>query len=150
MLVALFRASFAPRQALVAGGAGALVGAGTALRNLAVALVPLALVVALFGIAWWYATGQEAEVAAAPAGLQQLGAPAPAAAPAPEPSGAGSFYLWYGLVAAAAALMLIRYYARMSAERFEVLKLMSSSMLPLGILYRHGAGGHPVRDHHGD
>ena len=35
---------------------------------------------------------------------------------------------------AAAALVLIRYYARMTAERLEVLKLLSSSMLPLGIL----------------
>src|SRR6202011_4566989 len=41
---------------------------------------------------------------------------------------------WFGLCAVAGTLMLVRYYWRMDADRFEVLKLLTSSVMPLGIL----------------
>ena len=44
------------------------------------------------------------------------------------------FYLWFGIIAAICVLLQIRYYARLDADRLEVIKLLSSSIMPLGIL----------------
>jgi TRAP-type mannitol/chloroaromatic compound transport system permease large subunit len=57
------------------------------------------------------------------------------APPAPSELGpAASFYWWFWSIAAVMALVLVRYYWRMTAERFEVVKLLTSSVMPLGIL----------------
>ena len=47
---------------------------------------------------------------------------------------ATGFYITFGLIAALAAVMLVRYYRNMTAERLEVVKLLISSVMPLGIL----------------
>ena len=61
--------------------------------------------------------------------LLREGPAAPAeAGPPPE------FYTWFWIAAAATALMLIWYYWIMDAELFELLKLLTSSVMPLGIL----------------
>ncbi len=44
------------------------------------------------------------------------------------------FYLWYSIIGALMVLMTLRYYWRMEAEQFEVLRLLVSSVMPLGIL----------------
>jgi len=70
-------------------------------------------------------------------GLEELGSPellkegpaAPAeSGPAPE------FYTWFWISAAAVSLLLAYYYWKLEAEQFEVLKLLTSSVMPLGIL----------------
>jgi TRAP-type mannitol/chloroaromatic compound transport system permease large subunit len=72
-----------------------------------------------------------------PEALQQMGsaelrkqiAAAPAeAGPPPE------FYTYFAITAAIFALMLLYYYWTMEAEQFEVLLLLISSVMPLGIL----------------
>jgi TRAP-type mannitol/chloroaromatic compound transport system permease large subunit len=72
-----------------------------------------------------------------PEGLQQMGNPdllkdiaqAPAElGPPPE------FYTWFWIIAAIFAAVLLYYYATMEAEQFEVLRLLISSVMPLGIL----------------
>jgi TRAP-type mannitol/chloroaromatic compound transport system permease large subunit len=77
------------------------------------------------------------EEAKEPEGLQEMGTPelleqgtaAPAeAGPPPE------FYLYFWLVVAATALVLAWYYWKLEAESFELLKLLISSVMPLGIL----------------
>jgi TRAP-type mannitol/chloroaromatic compound transport system permease large subunit len=61
--------------------------------------------------------------------LLREGPAAPAeAGPPPE------FYTWFWIAVAATALMLIWYYWIMDAELFELLKLLTSSVMPLGIL----------------
>jgi TRAP-type mannitol/chloroaromatic compound transport system permease large subunit len=58
--------------------------------------------------------------------------PAPAA-----PSEAGppsAFYAWYWAIAALLGLVIARYYSRMDGDRLEVVKLLTSSVMPLGIL----------------
>ena len=61
--------------------------------------------------------------------LLREGPAAPAeAGPPPE------FYTWFWIAAAATALMLIWYCWIMDAELFELLKLLTSSVMPLGIL----------------
>jgi len=45
-----------------------------------------------------------------------------------------AFYLGFGLTCAATLLLLARYYWRMDAEQFEILRMLVSSVMPLGIL----------------
>jgi TRAP-type mannitol/chloroaromatic compound transport system permease large subunit len=68
--------------------------------------------------------------------LQQLGSPGLTPAPA-APSEAGppsAFYAWYWAIAALLGLVIARYYSRMDGDRLEVVKLLTSSVMPLGIL----------------
>ena len=79
---------------------------------------------------------QQVVAEAAPEALQQLGSPGLTPAPA-APSEAGppsGFYMWFWAIAALAGLVLARYYARMDGDRLEVVKLLTSSVMPLGIL----------------
>ncbi len=76
--------------------------------------------------------GAEARPAdAAGGGLQQLGEPtsAPRAEPVPD-----AFYSGFWLTCAAVLALLAVYYWRMDAEQFEILRMLVSSVLPLGIL----------------
>jgi len=61
--------------------------------------------------------------------LLKQGPAAPAeSGPAPE------FYTWFWISVAATTLLFVWYYAIMNAEIFELLKLLASSVMPLGIL----------------
>ena len=68
--------------------------------------------------------------------MQQLGTPGLGSGPATpaEQGPSASFYLWFALCALAGAAMIVRYYSKMDAERFEIVKLLTSSVMPLGIL----------------
>jgi len=104
--------------------------------QLCYALVPFVVVAGTLWLVWWYVVIHQQVVAAAPVeGLQQLGSavPTPEASPAEQGPGA-SFYYWFFGIAAACALLQIRYYKNMDAERLEVVKLLTSSTAPLGIL----------------
>jgi TRAP-type mannitol/chloroaromatic compound transport system permease large subunit len=72
-----------------------------------------------------------------PEGLQQMGSPELAeqaqAAPA-ELGPPAQFYTWFWIAVAGFALLLIYYYWIMEAEQFEVLRLLISSVMPLGLL----------------
>jgi len=75
-------------------------------------------------------SGNEPEV------LQQMGDPelqktGPSQAELGPPS---QFYTWFAIACAGFALLLLYYYWRMEAEQFEVLRLLVSSVMPLGIL----------------
>jgi TRAP-type mannitol/chloroaromatic compound transport system permease large subunit len=61
--------------------------------------------------------------------LRGLGPSAPAEAGPPD-----QFYFWFWIVVAATAALLAWYYWMMEAELFELLKLLTSSVMPLGIL----------------
>ena len=107
------------------------------LKNLAASLVPFILVAGTLWLVWWYVViHQQAAVEAAVSGVQQLGTPglSPKAATPAEQGPAQSFYLWFGGIVALCALMMMRYYARLDADRLEVIKLLTSSVMPLGIL----------------
>jgi TRAP-type mannitol/chloroaromatic compound transport system permease large subunit len=71
-----------------------------------------------------------------PEGVEQVGIPemvtheaAPVEAGPPT-----AFYAWFWIVVAATALVLLWYYWKLEAEAFELLKLLISSVMPLGIL----------------
>jgi TRAP-type mannitol/chloroaromatic compound transport system permease large subunit len=107
------------------------------LKNLAAALVPFILVAGTLATVWWYVViHQQVAAAEAVSGLEQLGTPGlsgPAASPAEQGPPQG-FYIWFGIIAALCAIWQIRYYIRLDAERLEVIKLLTSSVMPLGIL----------------
>ncbi|MEO6382463.1 MAG: TRAP transporter large permease subunit [Nitrobacter sp.] len=83
------------------------------------------------------AATSSAEQESAPEPLQQMGnAPlqnSRTAAPAEE-GPPEHFYLYFGFIAAVLLLLLFYYYWIMEAEQFEVLRLLISSVMPLGIL----------------
>jgi TRAP-type mannitol/chloroaromatic compound transport system permease large subunit len=136
MLVGIVSALLSPARASTIVAEGQPINYWTLLKNFAMAMVPLALTAATLGIGWWYVViHQQRGVEEAPEALQPLGAPTAAPAPLPADTGpAAEFYLWFWIVAAAMTLVLIRYYARMDADRFEVLKRLTASVMPLGIL----------------
>ncbi len=69
--------------------------------------------------------------------LQEMGNPDLVKDGATPPSELGpppEFYYYYWAIVAFTALMLLYYYWRMGAEQFELMKLLISSVMPLGIL----------------
>ncbi|TMJ67942.1 MAG: TRAP transporter large permease subunit, partial [Alphaproteobacteria bacterium] len=107
------------------------------LKNLCAALVPLILVAGTLWLVWWYVViHQQVAVEAAVSGVEQLGTPglSPKASTPAEQGPAAAFYLWFAGIAAVCALIMVRYYSRLNADRLEVIKLLTSSVMPLGIL----------------
>jgi len=71
------------------------------------------------------------------AGIEQLGTPELLQEGPAAPAEAGppaQFFTWFWICVALGAAMLAYYYWTLGAEQFEILKLLSSSTLPLGIL----------------
>ena len=139
MLLALSQALLSPSRAGKIEIDGRPINYWTLVKNFVLALVPFLLIaLTLWGI-WWYVVIHQqaaAEATVAPA-VQQLGSPdLSAKGPAtPAELGPGAeFYFWFWLCAVAGAAVLVRYYWRMDSARFEVLKLVTSSVMPLGIL----------------
>jgi len=107
------------------------------LTNLIAALVPFMLVAGTLWLTWWYVViHQQAAPEAVVTGVQQLGTPDLVKGPATaaELGPPEGFYLYFGIIAAICALWQLRYYWRLDADRLEVIKLLSTSIMPLGIL----------------
>jgi TRAP-type mannitol/chloroaromatic compound transport system permease large subunit len=137
VLIALVSALFSPSRALsIETGQGRL-SYWMLLKNLAAALVPFVLVGGTLWLVWWYVViHQQVAVEAAVEGLQQLGTPSlgPASATPAEKGPPQGFYMWFAAIAVVCAVMMIRYYSRLDVARLEVIKLLTSSTMPLGIL----------------
>jgi TRAP-type mannitol/chloroaromatic compound transport system permease large subunit len=137
VLVGLLTALVSPSRAMALDTGQGRVNYGLLLKNFAAALVPFTLVAGTLALAWWYVViHPQSGPAEVFSGLEQLGTPglsAPAASPA-EQGPSKSFYLWFGIIAAICALLQIRYYMRLDADRLEVIKLLTSSVMPLGLL----------------
>ncbi len=136
LFVALSRAMISPAAAKQLVVDGKPMGYGGIVKNFAISLVPFLLSVVTLGTIWWYVViHQQAGASEAVEGLQQLGS----AASAPEPSAAqlgppAEFYVGFAIAALLLAAWSLRSYLRMDGERFEVLRLLTSSVMPLGIL----------------
>jgi TRAP-type mannitol/chloroaromatic compound transport system permease large subunit len=137
IFVALVKALFSPaRAAAIETGQGRF-NYWMLLKNFAAALVPFVIVAGTLWLVWWYVViHQQVEAATAVEGLQQLGTPGlgsgpPTAAEQGPPQG---FYWWFGGIALVCLALQVRYYARLDADRLEVIKLLTSSVMPLGIL----------------
>jgi len=142
MLVALGKALFAPGKAPGLQDDGKPLNYLRVIKNFLIALVPFLLTAGTLYGTWWYVViHQQAGAEAVVEGLQPLGGglqPLGSAANAPPPpvdkGPPQAFYIGFGITAVVMTFFTIRYYLRMTAERFEVLKLLTSSVMPLGIL----------------
>jgi len=136
-LVALLKALGSPSQATSIETGKGPVTYWTLVVNLVAALVPFILVGGTLWLTWWYVViHQQAAPEVAVQGLQQLGTPGLAKGPATaaELGPPQGFYMWFGIIAVICALWQLRYYWRLDFDRLEVIKLLSTSIMPLGIL----------------
>ena len=134
VLVSLVKALFAPARASGIDADGKPLGYRGILSNFGVALVPFVLAVVVFGGTWWYVVIHKKSIEAPEvAGLQPLGGAAVQAQAADETTST-AFYIWFAGLALLTLVAVVRYYWRMDAARFTVLKLLSASVMPLGIL----------------
>jgi TRAP-type mannitol/chloroaromatic compound transport system permease large subunit len=137
MLVALAQALLFPAKAKQIEAEGRRLGRWALLKDFIIALVPFMLTAGTLALVWWYVViHQQAAAEAAVSGVQQLGTPGLESGPA-TPAEQGppeGFYYWFAACCLAGAVMMVRYYSRIDADRFEVLKLLTSSVMPLGIL----------------
>jgi TRAP-type mannitol/chloroaromatic compound transport system permease large subunit len=139
LLMALLKAMFAPSPARkMKDDKGRPLSWPLVALNFLTATGPFLMTAATFAGIWWYVVihQKSIEEAANPSGVQQLGTPGvtiqgPSEAELGTPD---SFYWWFWGSAVFFALVLVRYYWRMDAARFVVLKLLTSSVMPLGIL----------------
>ena len=99
-------------------------------------LVPFILTAGTLALVWWYVVIHPQVVAdVVPEGLEQLGSMASSAPAAPADLGPPrAFYIWFGVIVAICAFMQVRYYLRLDADRLMVIKLLTTSIMPLGLL----------------
>jgi TRAP-type mannitol/chloroaromatic compound transport system permease large subunit len=142
VFVGLARALLTPGKARAIDMGGRRVGYGMLLKNFIASLIPFMLVAGTLALTWWYVViHQQAEADASVAGVQSLGLQ-PLGSPelgakGPSPAELGpsaAFYWWFWGICAVLAVMLLRYYRKLDADRLEVIKLLASSVMPLGIL----------------
>jgi TRAP-type mannitol/chloroaromatic compound transport system permease large subunit len=109
----------------------------TLLKNFGYSLVPFAIVGGTLLLTWWYVViHPQVGPETAYEGVQQLGTPG-LAPKAPSPADLGppqAFYWWFGAIVLVCLFFQARYYSRLTAERLEVIKLLSTSIMPLGLL----------------
>ena len=137
ILISLIKGLLSPGKARQIDVEGRPVSYGMLLTNFGYALVPFVIVAGTMATVWWYVViHQQAAIELAVTGVQQLGTPELSKSEAtPAELGPGlQFYLWFWGVTAFLALMQVRYYWKFNAERLSIVKLVSSSTMPLGIL----------------
>ncbi|MGF6427808.1 MULTISPECIES: TRAP transporter large permease [Bradyrhizobium] len=137
LFVGLFKALLSPAKAKTLRIDGKPMGYGAIAQNFLISLVPFLMTAAALGTVWWYVVLHQQAGAASGAveGLQQLGSPVEPKELSPAEKGPDTqFYIWFAISAAVLAAWTARSYLRMDGERFEVLKLLTSSVMPLGIL----------------
>src|SRR5690349_18880590 len=137
VFVGLLQALASPSRAMAIRDGDRPVTYWMLVKNFIAALVPFVLVAGTLWLVWWYVViHQQAAAEAAVECVQQLGTPGLTTGPASaaELGPTDGFYLWFGIIAAVCALLQVRYYARLDVTRLEVIKLLSTSIMPLGIL----------------
>lgn len=136
MFFGLLKALVSPARAKeIQTGQGPL-SHGVLAQNFLYSLVPFIITVGTLALVWWYVViHPQVVVEAAPEGLEQLGSMASTAPAAPADLGPPqSFYIWFGVIVAICAFMQVRYYLRLDADRLVVIKLLTTSIMPLGLL----------------
>jgi TRAP-type mannitol/chloroaromatic compound transport system permease large subunit len=137
VFVGLLSALISPSKAMVIDTGQGRLTYVQLLKNFAATLVPFILTAGTLALVWWYVViHQQAGPETVYSGVEQLGTPGLGSGPA-TPAEQGppqGFYLWFGIIAAICALLQVRYYARLDADRLQVIKLLSSSIMPLGLL----------------
>jgi TRAP-type mannitol/chloroaromatic compound transport system permease large subunit len=137
ILISLIKAVLSPSKARQIEAEGRRVSYWMLLSSLGYALVPFMIVAGSLATVWWYVViHQQAAVELVVTGVQQLGTPELVKTEA-TPSELGptlEFYLWFWGITAGCALLQVRYYWRFNADRLSIVKLLTASTMPLGIL----------------
>ncbi len=130
------KALVSPAKARAITGEQGPLGLRALIKMLAFMLVPLIIVAATLATAWWYVViHQQAAALEVFEGVQQLGsAPVSTELTPAEKGPPQGFLIGFGIVATLMTIVMIRYYMRMTAERFEVIRLLTTSIAPLGLL----------------
>jgi TRAP-type mannitol/chloroaromatic compound transport system permease large subunit len=136
VFVGLIAALMSPARATAIETDKGRVSYSMLVKNFAYSLVPFAIVAGTLWLTWWYVViHQQVTAQAAVEGVQQLGsAVATKEATAAELGPPESFYWWFGAIAVICLLWQIKYYRKIDADRLEIIKLLSTSIMPLGIL----------------
>jgi TRAP-type mannitol/chloroaromatic compound transport system permease large subunit len=134
VLAAFAAALISPAKAMTLQDGGKPVTYWTLLKHAGYALVPFMMVAGTLALTWWYVVIHPQQSGAeAIQTLQPLGG----GATTPQQANTGpsqSFYIAFSVIAALAALMMLRYYSRMDVARLEVVKMLSASVMPLSLL----------------
>jgi TRAP-type mannitol/chloroaromatic compound transport system permease large subunit len=137
VFVGLLSALASPSRALaLRNETGETVRYRDIVANFGYSLVPLLVVVGTLALTWWYVVihpqvGPEAAVE----GVQQLGSAVVEKKVVDADFGPPAAFYWsFGLIAVICLLWQARYYSRLDADRLQVIKLLSTSIMPLGIL----------------
>ena len=137
MFVALVSSLFSPSKAMQIETESGRINYWMLVKSFCISLVPFILTGGTILLIYWYVViHQQAGVEVVTQGVEQLGTPglATRAATEAEKGPSAAFYYWFGAISLVMMFFQGRYYFRMDAERFEVLKLLTSSVMPLGIL----------------
>jgi TRAP-type mannitol/chloroaromatic compound transport system permease large subunit len=137
LFVALSKAMVSPARGSQLEIDGKPMGYRVIAQNFLISLVPFLIAAGTLATVWWYVVihQQAGEAAGAVEGLQQLGGAAVTREATPAEQGPGlQFYIGFAITALILGAWNLRSYLRMDGERFEVLRLLTSSVMPLGIL----------------
>ncbi len=133
---ALVRALVSPGKAKAIDTGDGRLRYGQIFTSFLFSLVPLTLVATTMALIWWYVVihQQAGGAEALPPELVPLGG-TPAQPEAPTDTGPSTnFLVTFWSITALWAFILARYYWRMDAARLEVIKLLTTSIMPLAIL----------------
>src|ERR1700752_481860 len=134
MFVALLKSLASPSKANGLEIDGQPASYWALVKNFLISLVPFLLTGGTLALVWGYVViHQHASAEVVVEGLQPLGGAAPTAAPV-DKGPSSQFYLWFGIIAAVCLAWMARSYLRMTGDRFELIKLLTTSVMPLGIL----------------
>jgi TRAP-type mannitol/chloroaromatic compound transport system permease large subunit len=137
MFAGLLKSLASPGKARALTAEGRPVTYWFLISNFLYSLVPATIVFgSLWGLYWYVVIHQQKSADVDVSGVEQLGTPdlAPSAPTAAEMGPPDAFYYWFFGICIVFAILMVRYYRRMNAERLEVIKLLTDSVAPLGIL----------------
>jgi TRAP-type mannitol/chloroaromatic compound transport system permease large subunit len=136
MPLALLSALLSPSRALAITTDGKRITYLVLIQNLLYTLVPFLIFASTLATVYWYVViHQQVVTDSGPAPeLLQLGTPTEAKQTPSEMGPAPAFYYWFFGIVALSVIILARYYSRFNEEKLAVVRLVTSSVMPLGIL----------------
>ncbi len=135
VFVSLISALASPARATAIEAGGVRVSYWLLVKNFAASLIPFIIVAGTMATVWWYVViHQQRGAIETYSGLQELGGPVNNPLTQAEQGPPEAFYWWFVGICVFLLLWQIRYYARLTADRLEVIKLLASSIMPLGVL----------------
>ena len=135
--VATLKSLFSPGNALAMRTEKGPVTYGMLVFNFLSTLIPFVIVAGtLYTVYWYVVIHQQSGPEQVFSGVQELGSPDLPKGPssAAELGPPQGFYWWFGVIAVVCLLWQLKYYWKLNIDRLEVIKLLSSSIMPLGLL----------------